>query len=234
MAVFGLAAGGASTLADQLANTPDRSVQVLLQNFSGASGASALDAGVWSVLLIFAYTIALYPVMMVQRLRVEETSGRAEAVQGTTMTRLRWASGHLAVASVGTAVLLAVAGLVFGAAYALFVTGSPADVLRLLGGALGMIPAAWVVGGLCVLAYGLLPRLSIAIGWAVWVFVALSGQVMGPLYNNWGGSPLEPFHYVSNTVAGGSFQPAAELALLVVAGLLAAGGLLTLRRRDFG
>lgn len=230
---FGAVAGGASTLADQLANTPDRSVQRLLENFAGTSGATALDAGVWSLLLIFAYAIALYPVLMVRRLRLEEASGRVEAVHGTTMTRLRWASGHLVVAAVGTALLLAVAGLVFGAAFALLVSGSAADVPRILGGALGMIPAAWVVGAACLLAYGLVPRLSGALGWAVWAFVALSGQVVGPLYNNWGGSPFEPFHYVSNTVAGGSFQPVSELAMVVLAALLAVGGLLALRRRDY-
>lgn len=233
VAAFGLAAGGASTLAYQLANTPDRSVSLLLENFTGSSSASALDAGAWSLLLIFAYVIALYPVLMVQRLRVEETSGRAEAVQGTTMTRLRWTLGHLVVTSVGTAALLVLAGLVFGASYALLVSGSVADIARLLGGAVGMIPAAWVVGALCLLGYGLLPRLSIALGWVVWVYIAVSGQVVGPLFGNWGGSAFEPFHYVPNTVAGGAFQPLPELAMVVLAAALAGGGLLALRRRDY-
>ena len=87
---------------------------------------------------------------------------------------------------------------------------------------------------MCLLAYGLLPRLAIPIGWAVWAFVALSGRVVGPLYDNWAGSPFEPFHYVSNTVAGGAFHPLQELTLLATAALLAAAGLAALRHRDFG
>ncbi|MBM7784698.1 ABC transporter permease [Tenggerimyces flavus] len=237
IAAFGVAAGGASTLAYQLANTPSPSVQALLESFSVESTgttADVINAGMWSLVLIFGYAIALYPVLMVQRLRGEETSGRAEAVQGTTITRLRWAFGHLVVTWLGTAALLAIAGIVFGAAFAALVTHSPADILRILGGMLGLIPATWVVGAVCMLAYGLLPRLSIGISWAVWVFVVLSGRVVGPLYNNWAGSPFEPFHYVSNTVAGGSFQVAPELGMVVLAALLAAGGLAALRRRDFG
>lgn len=237
IAAFGLAAGGASTLIYQLANTPGQSVEALLKSFSVGSGGSTaeiIDAGVWSLVLIFGYVIALYPVLMVQRLRGEETSGRAEAVQGTTMTRLRWAFGQLVVTWLGTAALLAVAGLGYGGTFAGLVSHDPADVLRILGGALGMIPAAWVVGAVCLLAYGLLPRLSIGISWAVWVFVTLSGRVVGPMYDNWAGSPFEPFHYVSNTIAGGTFQLVPELALVVFAALLAAGGLTALRRRDFG
>ncbi len=237
VAAFGVAGGGASTLIYQLANTPSPSVQALLKSFSVGSGGSTtdiIDAGVWSLVLIFGYAIALYPVLMVQRLRGEETSGRAEAVQGTTITRLRWAFGHIVVTWLGTAALLAVAGLVFGGTFAGLVSHNAADILRLLGSTLGLIPAAWVVGAVCLLAYGLLPRLAVPIGWAVWVFVALAGRVVGPLYDNWAGSPFEPFHYVSNTVAGGTFQLGPELTMVLLAALLAAAGLAALRRRDFG
>jgi ABC-2 type transport system permease protein len=234
IAAFSLFAGGASTLAHQLANAPGQSVAALLKNFSGTAGGTVLDAAIWSLLLIFGYVIALYPVLMVQRLRAEEASGRAEAVQGTTLTRLRWACGHLVVLCLGTTALLGIAGLVYGTSYAVLVSGSAADVPRIFVGAVGIVPAAWFVGAVCMFAYGLLPRLSIGIGWVVWAFVALSGRVVGPLYGQWSGLPVEPFHWFANTVAGAPFALVPALTLLVLAAVLGGGGLLALRHRDFG
>ncbi|WP_211225470.1 hypothetical protein [Amycolatopsis nigrescens] len=170
---------------------------------------------------------------MVQRLCAEETTGRAEAVQATTITRLRWAAGHLVVAGLGTALLLAVAGGVFGTFYALLV-GDPADITRILAGTLGTLPAALLVGAVCTLAYGLLPSASVAIAWTVWIAVAVLGRAAGPLYGLWGGTAFEPFHYIPNTVAGASFDPVPALAMLALSAVLLGGGLFALRRRDFG
>lgn len=234
IAVFAVAAGGVSTLAHQLANAPAPSVEGLLKNFTGSSGATVVDGAVWSLVLIFAYVIALYPVVMMQRLRTEETSGRAEAVQGTTLTRLRFAVGHFVVMCLGTFALLFIAGLIYGGAFAVLVSGAWSDVPRILAGALGMVPAAWLVGAICLLAYGLVPRFSVAIGWAVWAYVAISGRVVGPLYGVFSGLPFEPFHYLPNTVAGGAFTPLPALILLALAALFSTGGLYALRHRDFG
>lgn len=231
IAVFAAAAGGLSTLAHQLTNAPG--AQRLLESFGGRPGAE-LDYFLWPIILIFAHVITLYPVLMVQRLRAEETSGQAEAVQTTPMTRLPWATGHLLVAGVGTAVLLAIAGLVFGVFFALLVGDFPTDVPRILGGAMGTVPAAWLVGAICLFAYGLVPRAAVAISWTAWVATAALGQVAGPLYGVWGGTPFEPFHYIPNTAAGAPFDPAPALAMIVLSAVLLTGGLIALRRRDFG
>lgn len=196
--------------------------------------AAAIGGYSWYLILILAYVVALYPVLMTLRLREEETSGRAEAVQATPLTRLRWAGGHLVVAGLGTAALMAVAGLVFGTLFSVLVGDLSTDLPRFLGGALSMVPAAWCVGAVCVLAYGLLPRASTAICWVAWILTAAFGQVVGPLYGLWGGSPLEPFHYIANPFDGEPFNVGAPAALLAVTAILLYGGLHTLRRRDFG
>ncbi|WP_163509101.1 ABC transporter permease [Fodinicola acaciae] len=232
--VFAVAAGGMSTLAYQLANAPSRSVDLLLKNFTGTSGATVIDGALWSLVLIFAYVIALYPVVMMQRLHNEESSGRAEALQGTTLTRFRWAVGHLVVMWLGTLALLAVAGLVYGVSFVLLVSGSWSDVPRILGGTLGMTPAAWLVGAICMLAYGFVPRWSVAIGWLVWAYVAISGRIVGPLYGQWAGLPFEPFHYLPNTVAGGAYSVLPAVVLVALTVLFAGGGLVALHRRNFG
>ncbi|WP_283135904.1 ATP-binding cassette domain-containing protein [Rhizohabitans arisaemae] len=194
----------------------------------------ALIAALASDVELLAYIIALYPVLMTLRLRSEETSGRAEAVQATAVSRLRWAAGHLIVTGLGTTALMAVSGIVFGTTYSVLVGDLATDLPRFLAGALGAVPAAWCVGAVCVLAYGLLPRASAAISWVVWIVIAGFGQVVGPLYGLWGGSPLEPFHHIPNPFAVTSSGATPLLALLAVAAALLGGGLLALRRRDFG
>ncbi|WP_433509682.1 ABC transporter permease [Nonomuraea sp. CA-143628] len=231
---FAAAAGGVSTLAYQFTEAPGVTVDNLLKAFGGSSGGGAVDFALWAIILIFAHVIALYPVLMVHRLRADETTGRAEAVQATPMTRLRWAAGQLVVAGLGTAALLAVAGVVFGTFYAFLVGDPSSDIVRILAGTLGTVPGAWLVGAVCMLAYGLAPRASVAIGWITWVAVAVMGRAAGPLYGLWGGTPFEPFHYIPNTVAGAAFDPVPALTMVALSALLLGGGLFALRRRDFG
>ncbi|MCO1575545.1 hypothetical protein M8C13_07205 [Crossiella sp. SN42] len=233
IAVFAAGAGGASTLAYQLTAAPGDTVALLLDAFGGRSGGIE-DAYLWPIILIFAQVITLYPVLMVQRLRAEERSGRADVVQATPTTRLRWAVGHLLVAGLGTAALLAVAGLVFGTIFAALVGDPVTDVPRVLAGTMATLPAALLVAAVCVLAYGLLPRAAVAISWTVWLATLAVGQVVGPLYGQWGGTPFEPFHYIPNTPAGAPLDPAPLLVMCALSALLVGSGLLALRRRDFG
>jgi ABC-2 type transport system permease protein len=233
IAVFAAFAGGLSTLAYQLANAPSVAVDNLLERFFGRPGVPLLDYVPWPLILIFAHVIALYPVLMVLRLRVEETSGRTEALQATPVTRLRWAAGQLFVVIIGTTALLALAGIVYGVFFAVLI-GDASDVPRLLAGALGTTPAAWLVGAVCMCAYGLAPRLSTAISWATWIATAALGQIAGPLYGVWGGTPFEPFHYIPNTIAGEPFDLMPATVMVTLSAVLLSGGLLALRRRDFG
>ncbi|MFI7451641.1 ABC transporter permease [Nonomuraea sp. NPDC049714] len=233
VAFFAAAAAALSPLGRELLSRPSIVVDNITQSL-GVPADATLGAYSWYLILILAYAIALYPVLMTLRLRAEETSGRAEAVQATPVTRLRWAAGHLVVTGLGTTALLALAGLVFGALYSVLVGDLTADLPRFLAGALGAVPAAWCVGAVCVLAYALLPRASAAISWTVWILTVILGQVAAPLYGLWGGSPLEPFHYIPNAFAGPPMTVGPTLALLTVTAGLLLAALLALRHRDFG
>jgi ABC-2 type transport system permease protein len=94
----------------------------------------ALTAGV-SALIVTAYgvTTAL-------RIRAEETSGRAEPVLATAVSRLTWLAGNLSVALAGSAVVLLAYGLGEGVAYGLTVSDA-GQVPRLIGVALAYLPA---------------------------------------------------------------------------------------------
>ncbi|MGP4015684.1 hypothetical protein [Saccharopolyspora sp. 5N708] len=219
VAFFAAAGAGLSPLGRDLLARPSIVVDNI-RNTLGVPADATLGAYCWYMILILAYAIALYPVLMTLRLRSEETSGRAEAVLATPVTRLRWAVGHLVVTGLGTL-------------YSVLVGDLATDLPRFLAGALGAVPAAWCVAAVCVLAYAMLPRASTAISWIAWILTAALGQVAGPLYGAWGGSPLEPFHYIPNAFAA---APDARpvLVLLAVTAAPLGGGLLALRRRDFG
>ncbi|GGP04650.1 polyketide antibiotic transporter [Nonomuraea glycinis] len=233
VAFFAAAAAALSPLGRDLLSRPSIVVDNITKSL-GVPADATLGAYSWYMILILAYAIAVYPLLMVLRLRAEETSGRAEAVQATPVTRLRWAAGHLVVTGLGTVTLLAVAGLVFGTLYSVLVGDLATDLPRFLAGALGAVPAAWCVGAVCVLAYALLPRASAAISLAVWTLTVALGQIAGPLYGLWGGSPLEPFHYIPNAFAGPPLTAGPALALVTVTAGLLVAALPALRHRDFG
>lgn len=233
--VFAVGTAGIGTIVPDIDVLPAGAFGKLQQGFGGAGdSADYVDYFLWAGLLIFAHAITVYPVVMIQRLRADEGTGRAELVQGTTMTRMRWAAGHLAVTALGIAGLFAVTGLVLGFFYGLFMGQLPDTLVHVPLGVLSCVPAAWLIAAVCFLAYALVPRYSVPIAWAVWVWTAALGQVAGPLYGVWGGTPFEPFHYVPNVVAGGSYSPVPVVAMLTLTALLVWGGLAGLRRRDFG
>jgi ABC-2 type transport system permease protein len=168
-------------------------------------------------------------VLTVLRSRGEETAGRAEPLLATAVSRVTWSASHLAIAVVGSALLLALAGLGLGmtAGAAL----SDASLLpRVVGAALAYAPAVWLTIGLGVALFGLLPRASLLV-WLVIVYAGVVGM-FAPLLGlpDWSVN-LSPFGHVP-------MLPAAQLEwtpLVILTGLAAAliaAGLYGLRRRD--
>ena len=100
---------------------------------------SLVDAYLAATLQILALIAAAYAIQATLRLRAEETSGRAEPLLATAVSRTRWALSHAAIALAGAAALLAVAGVAAG-------VGARAPdrrrgrVLRVLGAALAQAP----------------------------------------------------------------------------------------------
>ncbi|MER6008611.1 polyketide antibiotic transporter [Nonomuraea angiospora] len=222
---------GLSGVAPRLADQPGRVLDAFLHRYGGPSG-DPVDAYLWIIVLLLAYTVALYPVLATLRLHHEESSGHAEALLSTAVSRLRWAAAHLAVAALGTLALLALGGFVTGLIYSL-VMGDPA-VGRVLATALEHVPAAWLVGAFAAFAVGVLPRVSVALSWTVWGAVTVVGDLGGPLIGLWGWSRVEPFHYTPNTVSGEPFTAAPATVILALTALLVATALIRLRDRDLG
>ncbi|GAA2863627.1 ABC transporter permease [Nonomuraea rubra] len=200
-------------------------VEEFFRRYTASPEATMTEAYLWLIVLGLGYVAALYPLLVLLRLRDEESSGRAELLLSTPVGRMRWACSHLAFAVLGSAVVLGAAGLTMG-----LVSGQAGKVLS---GALIQVPAVWVLAGVGILAFGLLPRAAAAISWAAFLFVNLFGEVLGPIIgiDYWAARFFVPFPNLPMIVSGGDFTVLPILIMLAVAGLLTAAGLAGLDRR---
>lgn len=204
----------------------------VVAEFVARSGVSLTDAFFATVSLTLGLLVAGYAVAATLRLRGEETAGRAEVLLATATPRWRWAASHLAVAVVGSALLLGAAGLGVGAAHALL-TDDPAAVPRLAGAALVHAPAVWALAGVALAAFGLAPRASAAVAWVALAGCAVVGILGQALALPGWLLALSPFDHVPALPAA-RLDVAPVLLLAGVAAGLAAVGLTGLARRDVG
>lgn len=190
-----------------------------------------VDAYLALVALLLGVAVAGFVVSTVLRLRGEQSSGHAELLLAGPVSRWRWAGGQLAVAVLGSVVVAGCAGLGLGVAHAIR-SEDPAAIARLVVAVAGHLPAAWAVGALTVLVVGLTPAVS-SIGWAVvagCLVVALLGGVLDlPAW----AVDASPFAHTP-ALPGGAVDAAAMAVLTCGAVVVAAPGLLGLRRRDLG
>jgi ABC-2 type transport system permease protein len=137
-----------------------------MEDMLAALGAASLtDSYLATSLLIMALLATGPALQIVQRLRGEEAEQRAEAVLATGTSRAAWLGSNVVMALAAGALGLALGGLGLGLTYAM--TGGGAhQVPRLLGAALAYVPAVWLLTGLAVAVFGLVPRWTAA-GWVV-------------------------------------------------------------------
>lgn len=191
--------------------------------------ASLTDSYLATSLLIIALLAAGPALQIVQRLRTEESELRAEVVLATGTSRRTWVGSHLVVALGGSALTLVLGGLGLGLAYTA-VGGGLHQIPRLVGAALAYVPAVWLLTGLAVALFGLVPRWTSA-GW-----VALTGCLVIAMFGALLDLPtwvldLSPFQHTPAAPADAlRVLPLAVLAALG-AGLTAVG-LSAFRARD--
>lgn len=224
---LGAVLGGlASSVGELVRDNPD-----LGDLFTRLGGQSAIvDAYLAGVMGMVALVASAYGIQAALRLRSEESSQRAEPVLATPVSRLEWASGHLAVAVLGPLLGLTVAGLTAGLVYGLNIDDM-GQVPRLLGSALVQLPAVWLLAAIAVAMFGLLPRFAAAVAWAVLAGCVLFGQFGSALQFDQWLLDLSPFTHIPD-VPGGDVSLMPLIWLLGAAILLTAAGLTAFRRRD--
>jgi ABC-2 type transport system permease protein len=196
--------------------------------FSQAAG-SLVDNYLAVSLLSMALIGTGFAIQAVLRMRSEETAGRLEPLLATALARPRWAGGYVAVSAAGTVLILAASGLGAGIADAAN-TGDLGRVPSLVGSAVALAPAVWVLVGVAVALFGLVPRVVAA----AWGFLGACylAAFLGPLLGlpDWV-MDVSPFTHVPLLPAAG-FDAVPLLALTAVAAALVAVGLAGFRRRN--
>jgi ABC-2 type transport system permease protein len=207
----------------------------LQKEFARLGGQSAIvNAYLAALMLLAGLFAAAFGVSAVLRLRAEETASRADPVLSGSVGRVRWGFSHLLVAVVGTAALLAVAGVATGLGYGLRAAAPVTvggEVGRMLGAGLAELPAALVIAAIAAAAFGLVPEACVGAGWTVLgvvVLISLFGQSLQmPAWV----LDISPFTHVPRLPGGTvSAQPLVWLSVAALA--FGAAGLAALRRRD--
>ncbi len=189
------------------------------------------EAYLAAVLGVSGLLAAAYGVHAVLRLRIEESSERAEAVLATGVGRLRWAGSHVFVALAGTTGLMLTVG-VSGALARSVQVGDVSGVPGVMAGAVLQLPAVWVVMGIALLAYGLGARFAVA-GWVALVVFLLLGTIGAMFDLPQRVVDLSPFTHVPQ-LPGSAVRIVPVAVLLAGAAALHGFGLAALRRRDIG
>ena len=206
----------------------------LRNEFTRLGGQAAITNAYLAALMMLAgLGAAGYATSAVLRLRTEETGGLAEPLLATAAGRIRWGLSHIAVAVIGTAVLLALAGLAAGLGYGLRTGSAGPQAVRMLGAAMAQLPASLVLAGVAVALVGLLPDASVAGAWTVLgavVVIDLFGAAFQ--FPQWL-LDISPFTHAPK-LPGGTVSAAPLLWLCLAALAFSAAGLAALRRRDIG
>ncbi|HEY7070388.1 MAG TPA: hypothetical protein VH479_09755 [Acidimicrobiales bacterium] len=182
-------------------------------------------------LLTMALITAGFAIASILRLRSEETSGSAEQLLATRLSRPQWAVSHLAMAAGGSVVIMAATGLGLALAYGVSIRDL-SDLPELVVAAVAFAPALWVLVALGLALFGVAPK-AVAVTWG-----ALAGCFVIGLFAQLLNLPswvvdLSPFQHVPAMPAD-DFALAPLLALTAVAAALSAVGLVGFRRRDAG
>jgi polyether ionophore transport system permease protein len=227
LVIVGLVYG---SLADSIGDLLDDSPQLseIFEQLGGAAGLT--DAFFATTMGILALIATAYAIRAVLRLRVEEEGLRAEPILATATPRLRWVRSHLVYAIAGPVLMLALAGAASGATYGTIVDDLSGAVPRVVEAALIQVPAVWVVVGVAVALFGLLPRAT-AVSWGVLVSCLLLGQLGQILQFPQWALNLSPFSHIPRFPAA-DFELAPLLILTALAIILTAIGMLGFQRRD--
>jgi ABC-2 type transport system permease protein len=194
-------------------------------------GGEVVDLYYVFTMAIIGVTAGGYVVQALLRMRAEEVSGRAEPLLATAVGRHHWLASHVGIVAGGTALILLATGLASGLAYGAASGRWAEGVGDLLAAAAVQVPAALVLGGFVIAAFGLLPRWAGPITWFALAAALVMGQ-LGKLFElpQWL-LDVSPFTHVP-LVPAEPFTATPVLWLSAVALALGALGFAAFRRRD--
>ncbi|HEU4349636.1 MAG TPA: ABC transporter permease [Actinoplanes sp.] len=226
-AALGLVFGGVGDSVVDLAGSSSGLTEIFARMGGGSALVDSYFAAIAGMVGIIA---ACYAVQATLRLREEESTGDAEALLSTPVSRLGWVASHLVFSLLGPAVVLAVEGLAAGLTYGVIANDVRGQVPAILGGVLAQLPAVWVLTAIAVLLFGVLPRYAAA-AWGALAACTLLLLVGTTLRLDQWVLDLSPFTHIPH-LPGGRLSWTPLVAMTAVAAVVVAAGLTGFRRRD--
>ncbi len=227
--VLGAIAGGLGPVVAEAVAEND-TLAALIGSLVPGSTADTAEVFIAALLGIGGVLAAAAGVQAMLRLRAEEVEGRAELLLATPVSRARWLGATALVATASVLIVTVALGVATGGVLARS-SGDGADVLRYAGAALAHAPAALVFVAIAALAFALVPRVTIALGWGLLVIGLFLGQ-FGELLQLPGWlQAVSPFFH-SSAVPVVEFDVVAAIILLAMTVVGLAVALIALRRRD--
>jgi ABC-2 type transport system permease protein len=226
LGLLGLVYGGLAESVETLIGENEQALAI----FGNPDVDRLVDAYLSTTFSMTSLLAAAYAVSAVLRARTEESENRAEPVLAAATSRTAWLGSHVIVALVGSALAMAASGVTTGIVRVVQ-TGEGAAFGRMVGAAMSYVPAVWVIAGIAVALFGLLPRAAVAAAWgAVGVFLVITLFAESLEWPDWV-ADLSPVSWIP-------LQPLEPwtvgplLALAAVAVALLTAGFTGFRRRD--
>ncbi|MFB9307936.1 ABC-2 type transport system permease protein [Agromyces hippuratus] len=235
-ALFGLVLGAVGQTVVDLVDTPDgeeagQAINDTLASLAGPNAEGGLiDLFTTGLFAFVGVLAAVGGVQAIMRARQDEVGGTAELVLAAPVSRFRWFSAYLLIGAVSVAAVLAFA--VLGAFAGLIGSPDAGERMSTVAEAgLAQLPACLVIVAVDALVFAIVPRASIALGWAVLLVAILLGQFGGLFgFPEWM-RDISPFSHTP-IVTADTIDWTAAWVMTGLAVVVAAGAAALVRRRD--
>lgn len=205
-----------------------------LSNLGGTSWSDEVGLGYVFISISFyliSLFVAVYAMTAVLRLKKEENEGRAEILVDKQVSRIRWMSSHLIVASLCSAALLVAMGIAGRLVYGLATGDLNNEFWHIFGMSVSKIPPVWILLGVTALLYGLWPRIT-ALGWVVWLSFSVLELAWEAQIIDWSLMRISPFSYAHYTIDITNLPLLPFFWLLCLSAILTGIGLFGFKNRD--
>ena len=221
---FGLMARDFAEVAAELPATVAVAEQMGIVGLDTPAGIIA-----WTLSLFVGLLVAVFVAGQVAAIRDEEATWRIEHLLARPVGRVRWLTTRLAVVAVAAAAIAVTGGVI--AWLATVLVDVPIGFLDGVLAGVNLIPLAWLVLGIGVALFGVLPRLAGAVTYGL-VVVAFALDFVGGLLDlpEWV-LELSPFRHLA-AVPAVDLDVTAALVMVAIGVVGAAIGLAVFRRRD--
>ena len=222
--VFGLMARDFAEVAAELPATVAVAEQMGIVGLDTPAGIIA-----WTLSLFVGLLVSVFVAGQVTAIREEEASWRIEHLLARPVGRVRWLVSRLVVVGVAAAAIAVAGGII--AWFATVLVDVPIAFVEGVLAGVNLIPLAWLVLGVGVALFALLPRLAGPLTYGL-VVVAFALDFVGGLLDlpEWV-LELSPFRHLASVPAV-DLDVTAALVMLAIGFAGVAVGVAVFRRRD--